>query len=80
MKGRVDEILKSGKEWNATAKELTEALNNLTAAIKQGNVPPSTVKPVAASSKVLAVKSARLTRAFETYEVTMKNIMTRIGL
>ena len=80
MKGRVDEILKCGKEWNATARELTEALKELTAAVKQGNVSPSTVKPMVASSKVLAVKTAKLTRAFETYEVTMKDIMTRVGL
>lgn len=80
LKGRVDEILNSGKEWNATAKELTAALNNLTAAVKQGNVEPSTVKPVIKNSKVLAAKTARLTRAFETYQVTMKDIMTRVGL
>jgi len=80
MKNRVDEILNCGKEWNATARDLTEALKDLTDAVKQGNVAPSTLKPVVASSKVLAVKTARLTRAFETYQVTLKDIMGKVGL
>jgi len=79
MRQRVDEVLKCGKEWSQTARELSEALNRLTDSIQKGKPDPSDVKGVVSSTKKLAKETRRLTRAFEAHSETLTNIVRRYG-
>jgi len=79
MRQRVDEVLKSGNDWNQAARELTEALNKLTEAVQKGNFNPSFPKSVAQSARKLAKETTKLTRAFEAHSKTLSEILRRYG-
>jgi len=79
MKQRVEEVLKAGESWSSTAKELTEALNRLTAAALAGKADPEDAKLVARSSRKLAKETGRLRRAFEAHGEILKKILMQYG-
>jgi uncharacterized protein YukE len=79
LRTRVDEVLKAGNEWNQTAHELTQALNNLTDAIKSGNPEKAHSKVVAQTARKLARETTRLTKAFEDHNQTLEKIVTKFG-
>lgn len=79
MKQRVDEVLKCGNEWGQTAQKLTEALNRLTETVQKGNIDPANLKVVTSGARKLAKETQRLTKAFETLDKTLGNVVTRYG-
>jgi len=79
MKQRVDEVLAAGKEWNTTARELTEALNRLTSAVLAGSPDPADAKLVARAARKLGKDTGRLRRAFEAHGEMLEKILTRFG-
>jgi len=79
MKQRVEEVLAAGKEWSATAKELTEALNRLTNAVQTGVPDPADAKLVARASRKLGKETRRLTKAFESHGKILDKILRQYG-
>ncbi len=90
MKKRVDEVLKAGAEWQATAEKLTKALEELTETIQKGNPAVWSVfgdlnkagdlKPIKIELKKLSRETRRLATAFNNQRQTLANLMEKISL
>ena len=80
LRNRVDQILKAGEEWSKTARELTDALDRLTEAIKSGEVDKSAVKSIASKTRRLSRDTKKLTKAFEMQTKTLEKALTKIGV
>jgi len=76
MKKRVDEVLKAGSEWKATAEKLTKALEELTETIQKGN--PGDLKPLRTEVKKLSRETRKLAAAFNNHRQTLANLMEKI--
>jgi len=76
MKKRVDEVLKAGAEWQATAEKLTKALEELTKTIQREN--PGNLKPIKTELKKLSRETKKLAGAFNNHRQTLVDLMERI--
>jgi chromosome segregation ATPase len=76
MKRRVEEILRAGNEWRATAEKLAQAIQELTEAIEKGE--KSSVPQVKDELKKLSSQTARLARAFEAHRRTLESLASKI--
>jgi len=75
MKKRVDEVLKAGAEWQATAEKLTKALEELTKTIQREN---RNLKPIKTDLKKLSRETKKLAGAFNNHRQTLVDLMERI--
>jgi chromosome segregation ATPase len=76
MKKRVDEVLKAGMEWKATAERLTKALEELTETIQKGS--PGDLKPIKTDLKKLSRETRKLAATFNNHRQTLANLMEKI--
>jgi chromosome segregation ATPase len=76
MKKRVDEVLKAGSDWKATAEKLTKALEELTETIQRGN--PGELNPIRTDLKKLSRETRKLAAAFNNHRQTLANLMEKI--
>lgn len=79
MRKRVDEVLSAGKEWQATAEKLVEALNRLTEAVEKGEADPQSVKAVGTGLRRLCKETHGLARAFQMHREVLAELLVKFG-
>ena len=83
MKARIDEILRCGREWDASAKELKTSIDKLViefqnAMAKGVPVDPAAIKTVTAPITKLCKVTDKLAKGFEGYGKIMTKISEKL--
>jgi hypothetical protein len=83
MKNRIDEILRCGREWDASAKELKISIDKLVielqnAMAKGVSVDPTAIKNIISPITKLCKVAGKLERAFDAYGKTMTKISEKL--
>jgi hypothetical protein len=83
MKNRIDEILRCGREWDASAKELKTSIDKLAiefqnATAKGVSVDPAAIKNIIPPISRLCKFTGKLERAFNAYGKTMTKISEKL--
>jgi hypothetical protein len=78
MKSRVDEVLAAGRQWDNTAKALTQAIQHLAELAEQGKLDPAAVNASVKCAQILRQPTIRLSKAFENYLQTLCKISSNL--
>ena len=78
MKERVDQVLKASEEWSRTAKELIDAMNRLSEAIRSGGIDNYDFSGVEKGLRSLARSTTSLRRSLDKHSRTLSKIMSRM--